>query len=351
MSATSVELIVPETLNAKDVFVATGGAERMIESVETKVRKILEDRVAAALAAGRDPKDYMASEADREVVRSLAYKVTRSKTALDDLGKDFVSEMKKQAGLVDANRRLIRERLDALRDDVRAPLDAWEAKEATRVSEHKAAMDILTMLGRDLGNLTPDQCDLRLKTVAEAAERAWEEFAPLAETTTEAATKAIMETRAAAVQRAAERQELEDLRRRQRERDEQDARDAAARAQQEVAERDAEAARVREAKRQQDALDKAERDRVAGMEREERQKAAALAAAEKAVEDERRRVATEQERDRVASAKRAADEENRTKVNNAVKAELSNVGLTLKDSQLVLEAIIDGKIPHVTLKY
>lgn len=351
MSATSVELIVPETLNAKDVFVATGGAERMIESVETKVRKIVEDRIVAALATGRDQKDYMASEADREAVRSLAYKVTRSKTALDDLGKDFVSEMKKQAGLVDASRRLIRERLDALRDDVRAPLDAWEAKEATRVSEHKAAMDILTMLGRDLGNLTPDQCDLRLKAVAEAAERAWEEFAPLAETTTEAATKAIMETRAAAVHRAAERQELEDLRRRQRERDEQDALDAAARAQQEATERDAEAARVREAKRQQDALDKAERERVAGLEREERQKAAALAAAEKAVEDERKRVAAEQERERITVAKRAADAAHRATVNALVLTALVKSGIALGDANVVLTAIIDGNIPHVTLKY
>jgi hypothetical protein len=75
----------------------------------------------------------------RDEIKSLAYKVSRSKTALDAAGKDLTEDARNRIKAVDAERKRIRDRLDALRDEVRKPLDEWEEREAQRkaVLEHR----------------------------------------------------------------------------------------------------------------------------------------------------------------------------------------------------------------------
>lgn len=66
----------------------------------------------------------------RKAIGSLAYKVARSKTAIDDVGKDLVAGWKRQAASVDAMRKHARDTLDALKDEVRKPLTEWEEEQA-----------------------------------------------------------------------------------------------------------------------------------------------------------------------------------------------------------------------------
>ena len=71
----------------------------------------------------------------------MAYKVARSKTTLDDIGKELVAGWKDQAKEVDANRKLARETLDALKIKVRKPLTDWEEKEAKRIEGIELKME------------------------------------------------------------------------------------------------------------------------------------------------------------------------------------------------------------------
>ncbi|TFH47839.1 MAG: hypothetical protein E4H01_07500, partial [Lysobacterales bacterium] len=55
----------------------------------------------------------------RDSIKSLAYKVARSKTTIDNLGKDFVAEQKQAIAIIDEVRRTARAFLDDLKDRVR----------------------------------------------------------------------------------------------------------------------------------------------------------------------------------------------------------------------------------------
>lgn len=97
----------------------------------------------------------------RKAITSLAYKVARSKTTIDDLGKDYVAGIKQQAAVVDEVRRTARDFLDNLKGVVRRPLTEWEDAEAARVAKIQGKINNL----HDLGDTTDDNNVLR--TVAE----------------------------------------------------------------------------------------------------------------------------------------------------------------------------------------
>jgi hypothetical protein len=79
----------------------------------------------------------VADQKGRERIKSLAYKVARTKTTWDDAGAELVADQKKAIAAVDKRRKTMRERLDDLKEKVRKPLTDWEAKDAARVKAHK----------------------------------------------------------------------------------------------------------------------------------------------------------------------------------------------------------------------
>lgn len=76
----------------------------------------------------------------RKAIAALAFKVTKTKTAIDAAGKALTEEWRQKTAQVDASRKAIRDKLDALRDEVRAPLTEWEAAEEQRLVESKRQM-------------------------------------------------------------------------------------------------------------------------------------------------------------------------------------------------------------------
>jgi hypothetical protein len=72
----------------------------------------------------------LGTEKGRKDIASRAFKVARSKTYLDDLGKAEVARLKDLPRQVDAARKELRDGLDALRDEIREPLTEWEARRA-----------------------------------------------------------------------------------------------------------------------------------------------------------------------------------------------------------------------------
>jgi len=71
----------------------------------------------------------------REAIKSLAFKVTKTKTAIDAAGKLLNEEARSKINLVDEARRDARNTLDILAERARKPLTEWEEAEQLRVRE------------------------------------------------------------------------------------------------------------------------------------------------------------------------------------------------------------------------
>lgn len=112
-------LIVVEKLNPVELF-QEGGMGKVLAEIETKAFDCVAD---------------VSTEDGRKDIAAVAYKVARSKTLIDDVGKALVADWKKKAKIVDAARKEARDFLDALKDRVRAPLTEWEAIEKTKKAE------------------------------------------------------------------------------------------------------------------------------------------------------------------------------------------------------------------------
>jgi hypothetical protein len=349
----STDLVAVETLRASEVF-APGGVEKLLAKVTADVRAL---NVLDATTEG-----------GRTEIKSLAYKVARSKTALDDMGKEFVAELKRAASTIDADRRMIRDRLDALRDEVRKPVDEWEAIEKDRVAAHaKSIADLEALL--DFGGQEPSAAQLQERIDIFAATPAREELSLLSLRV----GKRLEDLHVAAVKREAERAELERLRREQTEReqlerDERIAAEAAERARSEAeakAKREAEQAAERAAAEQR-RLDqelaaanaraaKAEQDRIAAERKAADDAKAAAEAAESdrllAIGAERKRVADAKAREDAETAKREADKKHKAKINSEVLAAFRAAGLTDAAGKMATTALAQGKIPHAKLLY
>lgn len=350
----STDLVQIETLKPADVF-TPGGVAKIIAGVETKVRAMSIDTT---------------TDDGRSEARSLAYKITRSKTALDEMGKNFVAELKKAAGVVDADRRTIRDRLDSLRDEVRKPVDDFEAAEEARKNGHTDALMRLNALAQfyDL----PSVADVSARHDAAIAicVRDWEEFAQQAEAMAESVRDILGRAGNEAAAREAERAELERLRKAEAERvaieqkakadQERRDRDRAIteRAERETEERNAAVAQAKENERLAAVAraEKAERDAKTAADRAEFEKAAALEKAERdrlaAIEAERKRAEAVKAQEEAEAKRREADTEHRRTINCGAVADLMNfAGLTKKAAQEVIAAIAGGKISNVKISY
>lgn len=358
MDAKSTDLVVLNELTPSIIF-APGGVDQILERIEREVRSFVPD---------------ISTESGRKAIASLAYKVARSKTALDDMGKDLVADLKKQTGAIDGERRTIRDRLDALKDEVRKPLTDWENAEKQRLADHEAAIARIAALA------VFDEPEPNVETVrARLAEynalpcRDWQEFAGRAERAADETGQKLNHALALADKRETERAELERLRREQAERDRKEheariAAEAAERARVEAeakAKREADQAAARaEAERKRieqekaDAVaraEKAEADRRAAAEKAERDAREAAEAAERdrqaAIEAERKRAADEQERLAVETAKREADKKHRAKINNEALSALLSVGVGEDLGKAIIAAVAKSEIPHMKMVY
>jgi hypothetical protein len=129
------ELIaIPTRDEAFIMFTSESGLE--IEPKLMEVRK----RIDAWTSPGVDTKKA------REEVASFAFKVIRSKTALEKLGKTIAAEAKLIPGRIDVRRRKINTTLDAWAAEVRAPLTEWEVAEDARIKRHREKIDHLNAI-------------------------------------------------------------------------------------------------------------------------------------------------------------------------------------------------------------
>ncbi|MBD0544000.1 hypothetical protein KWE44_06335 [Acinetobacter baumannii] len=298
----------------------------------------------------------------RDAIASQAYKVSKSKTAVDNHGKDLVAGIKAQAAVIDRDRKAWRDQCDALRDEIRKPLDEWEKAEEDRIQSIKDRISNFDA-GRVDTFSTSDLIQTIISEVeATAIDESFAEFANEAAIKKDAALSSYKKSLEIALKREAEQVELERLRkseqeRLQREHEERIAHEAAEKARLE-AERKAKEEADRVEREKQEAIAKAEREKREAAEREARlvaEKEAAELRAQHAAEAERKRIEAEQaaklEAERQADEARQANQAHRKKICNEALKGLLALGIDEAKSKEILQAINKGLVPHVSIKF
>ncbi|HDU2986724.1 TPA: hypothetical protein RFJ59_000432 [Klebsiella pneumoniae subsp. pneumoniae] len=319
-----MDLVVIEKKNAMAVFTNNDQLDPLIEAIEKEARSLVPD---------------VTTKKGRDAIASMAHKVARSKTYIDNAGKDLVAELKALPRQIDESRRVVRERLDALKDEVRRPLTEWEAEQERIKAEE--AMLALHVEALAMNEEFDRQLAARIESDHEMALLMNDAF------DREQADKAAEAER----QRIAHEEEIK------RQAEEKAKREAAEQAQREI---DAAAAREREAIL---AKERAEREQREAAERAEREKQAAVEAERRKAQEEAdriRREAEQREQARLAEEKRKADEQARREADvkhrkavgvEVVKALMANISLIRDQAIEVLTAVKDGRIPHTGISY
>ena len=269
------------------------------------------------------------------------------------MGKELVADIKKQAGAIDAERRTIRDRLDALKDEVRSPLTAWETAEADRISGHEGAIVAIIEAARQAGGKSAGLLRELITIVCGYAEREWQEFRERADAAVAESLDRLNEALHAAEQYERDQAELAELRRLKAEREAADHAAAVAKAQ---AEREAKA-KAEAAELERERAEQAERWKK---EAEERAAKQVEEAAARAIEQERQRVAAAKAAEEAAERKRQDNKRHREKVHKkiadavaAIIGEHSDAAgpAATEAAEAIIGAIGGGNIPHVSINY
>ncbi|OOV77941.1 hypothetical protein [Enterobacter kobei] len=353
------DLVVIEKSSAMAVFTNNEQLDPIIEKIEKEARSLVPD---------------VSTKKGRDAIASMAHKVARSKTYIDNAGKDLVAELKALPKQIDESRRIVRERLDALKDEVRKPLTDWENAESARkealqqrLVDLRALADVIDGVGNYLPSVEIQQRIESAKAVA--LDESWQEVAAEAGVAKDATIQQLEAAMIVAKQREHEAAELERLRKEAEEkarleREENIRREAAEKARRDAeqkAKAELEAAARREAEEKARA-ELAERQRIEAEQRAEREKKEAEARArrekEEAVAAERRRQEeaeaarlAEEQRKAEEEARRAADKEHRRTVNRRVYADLIAQGIPEEFAQKAVLAIAGGKVQDAHIKY
>lgn len=367
MSKENTELSLPEVTeaNASSVF-KSGGLAPFIERVAEQVKGEVPD---------------LSTKKGRDRIASLAMKVSRSKTAVEKPGREYLKQLKAMPKTVETELREFVQKMDALRDEVRAPLNEWEAVEKARVAAHEEKLaNIRGWFDIERSYTAADLKD-EIQQLTGLSIADMEEFTEQAALAKESTIKRMTDALPAIESREAEQAELERLRqeqakREQEERERRIAEEAAARAKAEAeqaaqAERDAAIQREADLKAQ---AERAQREAQAAAELAEQQVINARRQAEQdridaeqqakkqqqqAIEAERQRVADEQLAQQQAAEKakkeaeaKAANVEHRKQINNIALIDLmAHASLTDEQARAVICAVAKGQVNHMIINY
>lgn len=205
------------------------------------------------------------TEEGRSEIRTTAYSIARAKTTLDKAGLALTEGWRTRTAAVNAIRKTITGRLDALQAEFRAPLTKWEEAEKMRLDNHKSR---LAWLGLGWVDWSSTSTELRkaLDVVAATATGAedFDEFAETAAQEKQIAIGRIEEAIAKAKASEDQAAELAELRAEKAKREQEEADRLAAAAAEQAAKEAAERERERRNELSNTIAD-AMRDAAAGM--------------------------------------------------------------------------------------
>jgi len=329
--------------------------------------------------------------AGRKAIASLSFKVAKSKTFVDSKRKELVADEKKRLAAIDAEGRVVWNRLEALQEEVRKPLTDWEQADKIRVAALEFKVISMAGLAEIPFGASVADIEAKIAEVNALDMTNMQEFTSRAELAEKTTRDYLSKALAEAQQREAEKAETIRLRAEAAERERKDNEERIAREAREKAQREAEVERQRieqekfeaEARAKQAEAARAESERLAEERRvaaearakqeaeesakrhaeelakaEERRKLEAKIAEE--VAENRRLAAIEAERERVAAEARkvAAETEAREKdkkhksaVLGAAKDALIAAGIPEEHAKAAVLAIQRGQVPAVRIEF
>lgn len=281
----------------------------------------------------------LSTKKGRDRVASLAAQVSRSKTAIEKPGREYLKRLKEAVRPAEAEIKRFVDACDELRDATRRPLTEWEAEqERIKAEEAMNAMHAEALVMNESIDL---QRAIQFEADHEMALLMNDKFDR---------------------DREEQRRQAEQAQREHEDRLKQEAADKAKREAEEKHKADLEAAARREADEKARA-DAAERKRKEDAERAEREKEEAIAAEKSKAQEEADRIKRETEQKeaaRLAEEKRKADEQakreadvkhRKTVGTNIVNALTSHTSLTREQAIEVLTALKDDLIPCAKIHY
>lgn len=351
----ATQILDLKTLKATEVFT---GEKPTLESLIEIVRKEV---------AGFKPD--LSTDKSRKEIGSLAAKVASSKVALDNLGKDYVAEVKAKIAPIDVMRKNMREELDELKVEARKPLTEWEDQEKQKAEEIEIKIQEIKSYA-NYSDLSADEFNKIIDKVnAIHIDEAFGNRVGHASITKDQTLEILNVRMQARMSYEKEQAELAKLRAQQKKRDEEDAirrekehaeakekarqdreaqiaKDAAANSKREAQEADERAQQAEDDRLQseKDAKYREECLQKEAVEREEKAKA-------DAIENERLRVECQRKLDAEDTAKREANKKHRGAINKKALEAFVIIGLSKIDARKAVEAIAKHTIPNVAIHY
>lgn len=358
--------IATDDTRLRDLFTTEGGLVPIINAIEDKVREFEPDMTTAK---------------GRAEIRAMAHKVTRSKTYLESVGKDVAAEFKDLPRRIDANRKMMRDSLDALAERTRADLTAYEER-TKAISNRLNSIDSMPVM---YAPSTSAEIAAQIEILANMplTAEAWEGLLDEALTITHRTIAALRQMHTEKVKAETDAAELARLREQTAERERKDAEaqrlaDAQERGRREAeqrseSERQAALGREAEANRQatlaQQQAEESERRRVesearaaqAAIDARVRAEEATERAAIQAVEAEQERQAAAARKEAEEKAAREANKEHSRKINSealeGIVQAIVSANASLDADQIaavaraVTVAIIKSEIRHTRIEY
>lgn len=195
------QLVVIEPTTAVALFTEGQGVAELLADIRKKASSLVPD---------------VTTTKGRKEIASIAYAVAKTKSHLDGVGKELTAKYKEIPARIDANRKLIRDTLDALKEEVRAPLTQYEAAEEARVAALKERMTAFADAKQANSELPSTELEHYLQQIeAIAIDDSWEEMTAQAGVAKDAAVLHLRTAIEKAKEREAQAAELERLRQEQ----------------------------------------------------------------------------------------------------------------------------------------
>ncbi|HGW6100082.1 TPA: hypothetical protein ACNU0D_000347 [Citrobacter freundii] len=330
MSELAIIEIAPDM--APSIYVENG-LEKFLEQIRESVKEVPD----------------LSTAKGRARIASLAAQVSRSKTAVEKPGRDYLRHLKEVVKPAEAELRRFVSACDEMRDEVRRPLTEWEAEqERIKAEEAMNAMHV-------------EALEMNIKFDQELAAK-FEADHEMALLMNDAFDREVAEKKA-----EVERQRIaheEELKRQAEEKAKREAEEKIERERAESARREAELKfKAEQAERDRIAAEqKAEAEKKEAADRAEREKQEAIAAEQRKAQEEADRIKHEAEAKEAArlaeekriadeAAARAADVEHRRAINAAAVQSLIDQGIPEDWAKACVVAIARGKIPATTINY
>jgi len=310
----------------------------------------------------------------RKTIISFSRKFSSSKILVDDMGKELIEEWQTKTKAVNTQRKKWREACDKFRDESRKPVTDYENAEKLVIANQNTTLARLVDLYNVAGDLDVATYEAYVAEVNAIVIDGDADFIERGNREKEQTLNSLEQKLTAKIQYNKDQADLAKLREAEEKRQAEESKkteekerkanekkiklqakkDADAKAAEKIAEaKEAEETAKAEKK---EAAKKAEADKKKAAEDAEADKKAAVAAAKKKADDEAKQKEKDRlakiEEKRLADEERAADKENRGRINNAILEYLvANFDISDSAADAIVGDLDEGKIPHTSVDY